>query len=122
LVTPVICTETAVELPSATGVAIVTVPAAVDGIAVTVVLFTVYAEAAEGKVVEAGALIVMVSPIASAPFALVVKPTVQVALPAPTSEDGPKDTPETTEPKLSPPAGFEAVVSTLVETLNEVFA
>jgi hypothetical protein len=85
-------------------------------------LFTVYAEAAEGKVVEAGALIVMVSPIASAPFALVVKPTVQVALPAPTSEDGPKDTPETTEPKLSPPAGFEAVVSTLVETLNEVFA
>ncbi|MGD0985842.1 MAG: hypothetical protein ABSA65_18850 [Acidimicrobiales bacterium] len=40
MVTPVICTETTAESPSATGVAIVTVPAAVDGIAVTAVLFT----------------------------------------------------------------------------------
>jgi hypothetical protein len=64
----------------------------------------------------------MVSPIASAPLALVVKPTVQVALPALTNEDRLKDTPETTEPKLIPVVGFEAVVSTLVETLNEVFA
>ena len=122
MVTPVICTETAVELPSANGVAIVTVPAAVDGIAVTVALFTVYAEAAEGKVVEAGALIVMVSPIARAPLALAVKPTVQVALPAPTNEDRLKDTPQTIVPKLSPLAGFEAVLSAIVETLNELFA
>jgi hypothetical protein len=67
-------------------------------------------------------MIMMVPPIASAPLALVMKPTVQMALSAPTNGDGLKDTPETTEPKLSPLAGFEAVVSTLVETLNEVFA
>ena len=64
----------------------------------------------------------MVPPIASAPLALVVKPTVQFALTALTDEDGLKETPETTEPKLSPLAGFEAAVSALVETLNEVFA
>jgi hypothetical protein len=40
LITPVITTVTRVKLLTATGVAIVTVPAAVDGIAVTVVLFT----------------------------------------------------------------------------------
>ena len=40
LVTPVIVTEIALEVPTATGVAIVTVPAAVVGVAVTVVPFT----------------------------------------------------------------------------------
>ena len=40
LVTPVITTEIALESPTATGVAIVTVPAAVVGIAVTVVPFS----------------------------------------------------------------------------------
>ena len=95
MVTPVITTWTAVELPSATGVAIVIVPAPVVGIAVTVVPFTLEAEAAEGKVVEAGAPTVTVSPIASEPFALVVKSTVQVALPAPTDEDGLKAIPFT---------------------------
>jgi hypothetical protein len=44
-----------------------------------------------------------------------------VALPPPIDEDGLKDTPETTEPKLSPLAGFEAALSAVVETLNEVF-
>jgi hypothetical protein len=63
----------------------------------------------------------MVSPIPSAPFVLALKPTVQVALPTPIDEDGLKDTPETTEPKLSPLAGFEAALSAVVETLNEVF-
>jgi hypothetical protein len=87
-----------------------------------VVPFTLEAEAAEGKVVEAGAPTVTVSPIASEPFALVVKSTVQVALPAPTDEDGLKDTLDTTEPKRSPLAGFEALVSALVETPNEMFA
>ena len=40
LITPVISTETVVELLTATGVATVTVPAAVAGVAVTVVPFT----------------------------------------------------------------------------------
>ena len=40
LVTPVITTELALESPTATGMVIVTVPAAVVGIAVTVVPFT----------------------------------------------------------------------------------
>ena len=40
LVTPVITTEIALDFPTATGVAIVTVPAAVVGVAVTVVPFT----------------------------------------------------------------------------------
>jgi hypothetical protein len=40
LLTPVIATEIALEFPTATGVAIVTLPAAVAGIAVTVVPFT----------------------------------------------------------------------------------
>jgi hypothetical protein len=40
LITPVICTETVAELLTVTGVAIVAVPAAVVGIAVTVVSFT----------------------------------------------------------------------------------
>jgi hypothetical protein len=64
----------------------------------------------------------MVPPIASAPLALVVKPTVQFALTALTGEEGLKETLETTEPKLSPLAGFEAAVSALVETLKAVFA
>jgi hypothetical protein len=96
LITPVITTVTRVELLTATGVAIVTVPAAVDGIAVTVVLFTVYAETAEGKVVVGGASIVMVAPIASAPVALVVASTVQIAEMAPWRSEGANVT-ETTE-------------------------
>ena len=40
LVTPVIKTEIALESPTATGVATVTVPAAVVGVAVAVVSFT----------------------------------------------------------------------------------
>ena len=64
----------------------------------------------------------MVLPIASVPPALVVKPTVQFALTALTNEEGLKETPETTEPKLSPLAELAATVSALVETLNEVFA
>jgi len=64
----------------------------------------------------------MVPPIASAPLALVVKPTVQFALTPLTGEEGLKETPEMTELKLSPLAGFEATVSVLVETLKVVFA
>jgi len=67
-------------------------------------------------------MIVMVSPIPSAPFALVVKPIDQVTLAAPTDEEGPKDTPETVVPKLSPLPGFEAMASALVKTLNELLA
>jgi hypothetical protein len=122
LVTPIICTETVVELPSGVGEAIVTVPPAVAGIAVTVAPFTLKAELDEGNVVEAGARIVIVSPRPRAPFALVVKPTVQVALPRATDGDGLKDTPERTVPKLSPLTAFEAVLSALVETLNELLA
>jgi hypothetical protein len=40
LVTPVIATEIALDFPAATGAAIVTVPAAVVGVAVAVVPFT----------------------------------------------------------------------------------
>jgi len=51
-----------------------------------------------------------------------VKPTVQFALTPLTGEEGLKETPEMTELKLSPLAGFEATVSVLVETLKAVFA
>ena len=64
----------------------------------------------------------MVPPSASAPLALVVMPTVQFALTALTDEDGLKETPEMTEPKLSPLAELAATVSALVETLNELLA
>ena len=59
------------ELPSATGVAIVTVPAAVAGSRSPSCRSPCRPRPPRGSVVESGALIVMVSPIPSAPFALV---------------------------------------------------